>query len=117
MNLNDAIERLKNENEQCFDECEGCCSEVENEICTCRDSIILSALQQYRAIGTVKECREARERQRAKRVYSKDGKLNHCEADRALSCPVCKAQLNYCEYQDIPFCYNCGQKLDWSDTP
>lgn len=70
---------------------------------------------QYLAIGTVEECREARERQRPKKVCSKDGKLNHCEADRALSCPVCKTQLNYCEYQDIPFCYNCGQKLDWSE--
>lgn len=64
MTENEAIKELKDENEQCYEQCEGFCSEVINNVCTCRDATILSALEQYRAIGTVEECREAMRRQR-----------------------------------------------------
>ena len=59
---NEAMKELKNENEQCYEQCEGCCSEVEENVCTCRDAIILSVLEQYRTIGTVEECQEVKER-------------------------------------------------------
>lgn len=70
MTKNEAIKELKDENEQCYDQCEGCCSEVENNVCTCRDAIILSVLEQYRAIGTIEECREAVEKQRERSQIS-----------------------------------------------
>lgn len=78
----------------------------------CRDIIPkLEQLAEYEAIGTVEECREAMERQRAKKP-SKD-KYNHdC-------CPNC----GWVVYQDewggryLPHCENCGQTISWeSDT-
>lgn len=74
-------------------------------------------LQQYRSIGTVEECREARERQRGKKVeYITDmktlGMLNGI-------CPVCGETIHIdrgCKSNNS-YCINCGQKLDWSDTP
>lgn len=66
-------------------------------------------IQQYRAVGTVEECREATERQRAKKPV-KD-KYNHdC-------CPNC----GWIVYQEewggryLPHCENCGQAIDWSE--
>lgn len=107
MTENEAIKELKDENEQCYEQCEGCCSEVKENVCTCRDAIILSALEQYRSIGTVEECREAMERQRAKkyikgRVFKTLG---------YYQCPICGGLLMSKEN----FCDNCGQAIDWSD--
>ena len=77
----------------------------------------LEEIQQYRAIGTVEECRETRERQRGKKVeYIPDmttlGMLNGI-------CPVCGETIHIdrgCKSNNS-YCINCGQKLDWSDTP
>lgn len=80
----------------------------------------LSEIQQYRAIGTVEECRAAVEKQRAKKPIMKtdDG----IESISGLSpyCPFCGCELT----DRIPFdnkdfyfhCLNCGQRFDWSDT-
>ena len=71
----------------------------------------LTEIQQYRAIGTVEECREARERQRGKKPV-KDEYNHEC-------CPNC----GWIVYQDewggryLPHCENCGQAIDWSHTP
>lgn len=59
MTIEQAIEELRNENEQCLDECEGCCSQIKNDICTCRDAVILSTLEQYKKIGTIEKCKKA----------------------------------------------------------
>ena len=79
--------------------------------------LALNEIQQYRAIGTVEECREARERQRWKKVeYITDmttlGMLNGI-------CPVCgeTAHIDRGCKSDNSYCANCGQNLDWSDTP
>ena len=104
----ESIEELKDENEHCYDQCEGCCSEVEENVCTCRDAIILSVLEQYRAIGTVEECREARERQRGKKpVY----RSIFTDGTRLLGCPVCFSRIDGGAF----YCNGCGQKLDWSE--
>lgn len=73
--------------------------------------------EKYHKIGTVEECQEARERQRAKKV--KNRKLLRDFYNRPYSvrgdCPNCGSEgllstnTNYCNA--------CGQKLDWSDTP
>lgn len=69
----------------------------------------LKEIQQYRAIGTVGECRKAMERQKPKKPV-KD-KYNHdC-------CPDC----GWIVYQDewggryLPHCENCGQAILWGN--
>lgn len=76
-------------------------------------------LKQYRAIGTVDECREARERQRAKKPIEYE--------DKYYACPICNNVLMYkwekypSQLKDkkcgLPYCLSCGQSLSWeSDT-
>ena len=70
MTPEEAIEELKCDNEHCFDQCEGACASIKNYKCNCKDAIIermLDELLQYRKIGTVKECREAMKKQKAKK--------------------------------------------------
>lgn len=83
-------------------------------------------LEQYRAIGTVEECREARERRMAKKPerygtarqgLDNDGHSIRCQEDCYI-CPNCEAFLGYvfdCKdenYQD-DYCRNCGQSISW----
>lgn len=68
----------------------------------------LEEVQQYRAIGTVEECREAMEKQRAKEIIDEHfGKT--CFA-KSYKCPSCD---NHLFGNNIPdYCSNCGQKFD-----
>ena len=100
MNLDKAIKELKDENEQCYERCEGCCSEVINNVCTCRDATIISELEQYRAIGTAGERQGAR-----KPVLYQD-------TNRA-DCPVCGNTVRGIDKPFGDWCSRCGQKLDW----
>lgn len=69
----------------------------------------LEEVQQYRAIGTVEECREAIEKQKSKKP-TEQYRLG--TSGREGKCPSCKHHLDrsvcamYCD---------CGQKLDWRD--
>lgn len=66
-------------------------------------------LERYRAIGTVEECQEASEKQRAKKpVY----RSIFTDGTRLLGCPVCFSRIDGGAF----YCNGCGQKLDWSDT-
>lgn len=69
----------------------------------------LEEVQQYRQIGTVEECREAVEKQTAKKVKSifqvKDGDNYIGLIGR---CPCCGDILE----EDTVYC-DCGQRLDW----
>ena len=77
----------------------------------------LQEIQQYRAIGTVEECREAMERQRAKKPVEYE--------DNYYGCPSCDNILMHkwerypFQMKDrkngLPYCLSCGQKLDWSE--
>lgn len=79
----------------------------------------LEEIQQYRAIGTVEECREAREKQRAKKPIilseqsaESEGKLYIA---KYFKCPTCGNTSTY--FGGLPNnCHNCGQRLE-SDTP
>lgn len=89
---------------------------------------LIQELQQYRAIGTIEECREARERQRGKKpVKYGDTRQGLDNGGNSISwqedcyeCPTCGSFLGYvsdCEdeqYQD-GYCRNCGQSIDWSE--
>lgn len=69
----------------------------------------LREIQQYRAIGTVEECREAIERQIKKKPVKNE--YNH----------DCYSNCGWIVYQDewggryLPHCENCGQAIDWSE--
>ena len=60
----------------------------------------LEEVQQYRAIGTPEECKEAMEKQTAKKPI-------------VHQCPACG---NAVMLSDGKCCSNCGQRLDWSDV-
>lgn len=67
--------------------------------------VMVEELKQYRAIGTPEECRAAVEKQTARKVTT-----NHSWTHYHFFCPVCNMEVN-----DMKYCPNCGQKLDWSD--
>lgn len=106
MTENEAIARFKScqENVGRCEKCRfhSCCGIYDME-----DEAIraLEEVQQYRKIGTVEECRTAREKQMPK-------KPDFTEDKEFALCPCCngKGLLNKQKY-----CDNCGQKLDWSD--
>ena len=93
---------------------ENCKKEIES----CDIAIkALEEVQQYRAIGTVEECRAAVEKQKAKKPKEYE--------DKFYGCPSCgNALLQKWEKYNtklmdkkngLPYCLGCGQKLDWSD--
>lgn len=74
----------------------------------------LKEIQQYREIGTVEECREAAEKQKAKKCVQ-----DTCPDHMHYKCPTCgKTQTS--EYKRgirilgriTNFCDNCGQRLE-----
>ena len=77
----------------------------------------LEEVQKYRAIGTIDECREAVEKQKAKKPKEYE--------DKFYGCPTCGNILlhKWEKYptklmnkkNGLPYCLGCGQKLDWSD--
>lgn len=78
----------------------------------------LQELQQYRAIGTTKECREAREKQIKKKPniwgdgYDSEGKMIYDMYD----CPNCGKSYEI-DYSDYEYCPECGQAIDRSNIP
>lgn len=75
----------------------------------------LEEIQQYRAIGTLEECRAAVEKQTAKKPdYEGDGYADgHLVYDTWI-CPCCGKHYEV-DYDNYNYCPDCGQKLDWSD--
>lgn len=63
----------------------------------------LEEIQQYRAIGTAEECREAVEKQKPKRRELINSGISVC--------PECGAKVKRC----YDFCKDCGQAIDWSE--
>lgn len=91
---------------------------------------VAEKLKTYEEIGTVEECQEARERQSGKKPVKygdtrqgldNDGNSISRQED-CYDCPTCGSFLGYVgdcndeQYQDC-YCRNCGQAIDWSDTP
>ena len=64
----------------------------------------------YKEIGTPEECREALEKQIAKKPVDQD------EEYSTFKCPICGG-LIFTEdrFETHKHCLFCGQKLDWSD--
>ena len=70
----------------------------------------MQELQQYRAIGTVEECREARELQQAKRPLL-GGNPDMPDTDIFI-CPACSGVVGIDE-ERAAYCADCGQAIDW----
>lgn len=77
----------------------------------------LKEVQQYRKIGTVEECQEAREKQKPKRP-----RLNYKPkffGRATYTCPRCG---NCCleefanERQNNRYCWDCGQAIQWDEN-
>lgn len=77
----------------------------------------LKGINQYRAIGTVEECREAKERGSGKKPVMKP--FYEDMKEEYLCCPTCGDILTDRIPMDNKYfyfhCLNCGQKLDWSE--
>lgn len=72
----------------------------------------LKEIQQYRAIGTVEECREAAEKQIPKTPdYEGDGYADGHMVYDTWICPNC-GEYYEVDYDDYRYCPNCGQALD-----
>lgn len=68
----------------------------------------LEEVQQYRAIGTPEECREAVEKQTDEKPTAVLGTFGGKEYE----CKNCGSDVCYGD----EYCRWCGQKLDWSDV-
>ena len=80
----------------------------------------LKEIQQYRAIGTVEECREAVEKQKPKApkdslkikpVIDENGAYVDADVTVYLLCPNCGEMVGIDENVD-KFCHECGQAID-----
>lgn len=65
----------------------------------------LEEIQQYRAIGTVEECRMAKERLIPKKSII--GKV--FKTMGYYQCPICRGLL----MRNEKFCNDCGQRIEW----
>ena len=123
MTENEAIARFKScqENVGKCEKCRfySCCGIYDME-----DTAIkaLEEVQQYRQIGTVEECREAVEKQTAKRPefvdtrFMNNGKhiSDGCQLQNCYKCPNCNQHIFHV-WDDELYCKYCGQHIDWSD--
>lgn len=97
---------------------EGCTGNIAKYIKETVLNEIESELQQYRAIGTVEECRAAMERQREKKPNKRAD--THTDLVRYYYCPVCGRYFGQAGVHSV-ICFNtpkyciCGQAIDWSD--
>lgn len=72
----------------------------------------IEEVEQYRALGTVEELKEAREKQIPKKPIEKKVLIMD-EQEIVNVCPVCESEIGLLNGQ--PYCECCGQKLDWEE--
>lgn len=48
MKIQDIIDDLKKDNEECYKDCEGACSQIYNSKCACQNAYIVSYLEELR---------------------------------------------------------------------
>ena len=71
----------------------------------------LEEIQQYRAIGTVEECRKAVEKQKAKKPEAIDQDFDY------YKCPVCGEYIWATDnINDHKYCLNCGQAIQREES-
>ena len=81
----------------------------------------LEEVEQYHKIGTPEECRAAMEKQTAKKIVRREATDEDIENElrefitrkgMIFQCPTCGC---YIAVDGMKNCWDCGQKLDWSD--
>ena len=73
-------------------------------------------LDEYQAIGTPEECREAREKQNKKKPhYEGDGYADGELVYDTWVCPCCGNCFEV-DYDECDYCPNCGQHIDWGEN-
>lgn len=105
MTEQEAIERIKIMEDHCGFEDD--CVDYECEKCSMAREAAISALeelQQYRALGTLEELREAKEKQ-----------IPYKPKEYQMYCGKCKCGAVFLD-KSTRYCGNCGQAIDWSDT-
>ena len=70
----------------------------------------LEEIQKYRAIGTVEECREAREKQKPKKPLGGAD----IAGNEYMICPNCSAIVEDGEWR-ADYCPDCGQAIQWKN--
>ena len=119
MTENEAIERIIRSAcspGKCYDAClygDGNC-EYDAAI------IALKEVQQYREIGTVEKCREAVEKQKAKKpdIYTDTRNMVdlhgnvYAEQANVYLCPTCESFIGYVGNDIFYYCPVCGQAID-----
>ena len=92
------------------------------EMAEVRDIAIsaLKEIQQYREIGTVEECRESVEKQKAKKpdIYTDTRNMVdlhgnvYTEQANVYLCPTCESFIGYVGNNIFHYCPVCGQAID-----
>lgn len=73
--------------------------------------VVLEEIQQYRAVGTVEECRAAVEKMKPKKPIKKDG-IRYCPCCGEI--PSTDTGDSFVDYY-VPYCLDCGQHIDLED--
>lgn len=78
----------------------------------CQMALVSEEVKQYRAIGTVEECRAAMERQNPRAAITEKEDTGTTK----YICPTCGMYMGW-STGTFParYCWKCGQKLDWGD--
>ena len=77
----------------------------------------LEEIQQYREIGNLEECREAAEKQKAKRPTIQKERFS----SNTYNCPTCGNRLinrdiaGWYGGKRYKFCHECGQSIQWDE--
>lgn len=114
MTEQEAIEEIKKLT--CFfDNCGDGCLYGENNCAYKKAISALEEIQQYRKIGTVKECKEAMERQKLKHVNIEDWSPARCPScDYELSTSLGDGYYRHPIF--LERCPKCGQKIQWDEN-
>lgn len=84
-----------------------------------RDQVDYSLLEYYKTIGTVVECREAREKQKALKMIVRHDTDTKCKCGYlfSFSVDVGTGERYYDVINELKsnYCPECGQKLQWND--
>ena len=71
----------------------------------------LKEIQQYRKIGTVEECREAVEKQKAKKPKELDTEYEYFICGNCGGAIACTD-----DFKSHKYCLNCGQAINWEES-
>ncbi len=76
----------------------------------------LEEIQQYREIGTVEACREAAEKQKAKRPRIHKERFSSTYSCQKCGCVLIhKDETGWFCGRHYKFCPDCGEPIDWSE--